>query len=199
MNSGVLRLSLVGAAALSVLLGANTPPRRHRVPPLETSSLEGTYTLTAVCAIGCGGGFVRAHERVTLVMSDTTIDVSLANPVVAARIRATYARMNGMRVGPANACYVVATAEGLPRMVHLAHWTPSDSSAVVTLEQFFEARYRVLLTLSPSGARVTLPTRADPAPDSLVQFTGVRSGPADPARCLRAAEQIFADSGGAAR
>ena len=132
----------------------------------------------------------------TLVLNDTTIDLALANRVALARLRFFFARINRV-MGPANACYTIASQDGTTRMIRLARWTPSvdGRSAIVTLDVGIEYINRVLLTVAGQGVSVTLPTRAVPAPDSLVQMTGVLSGPPDPSLCLRAAERFYADSG----
>jgi hypothetical protein len=104
-------------------------------------------------------------------------------------------------IGPANACFTVASADGKLRLVRLGTLVaiPGRFSCVVVLDQSAVGGYGINLTLTDGGAVGAMPTRQVPVPDSLVQLTGLRSGSADPEQCTRAADQLFADSVSAAR
>jgi hypothetical protein len=166
-----------------------------QVAPVSTSRLRGTYTLTAVCAKSCDRGFLYPRERVQLVLNDTTVYVVPASREGLAQLRMLY-YLAAQILGPANACFTVSSPDDSLRLVRLAHWSryPDDSLAIVTLEVGVDNGYVINLSASDRSVVATLPTRDVPAPDSLLQFTGVRSGPPDPELCTRATDHLVADS-----
>src|SRR5262249_7141691 len=129
---------------------------------------------------------------VTVVLNDTTIDLSGMSGTPLVRLRRDY-RGIYKDLGPANACFVITSRAGRLRSVRLARWSmfPDDSSVSVRIFDSGDVLYRLILIAHDQHVVATIRSMGGLPSDATTRLSGVRSGAPDAAQCANAAERLF--------